>query len=422
MTLRSTILFLSYYGPEEAASGIRAGRLARATAKAGERVCFLHGSDTRRQQQWLDGIELTSFPRPAVLSPRGPYSTQSGWAAKRGPVRRTLAMASRSLLQPDRFILSQAAFQESAEDIVRELRNRGESVVCVATGPPWSTMIVAARVTEHTTVPLILDLTDLWSSNPVGRWPMFGHWRAKRWEHQVLAQASGYVCVNHEIQKQFQRLSSNRGLKPWAVAPIGLEREIPTSLSIPSMAPLRIGYFGSIYGDRSFEVLLEALARLEPSPLRPAVHWYGELMGDHPMRLNLDAYVAEGVLSVHSPLSYAAARQAMQSYHLLLVVPSPSYPEELTTKFYDYVDAGRPVLALAQADSLLGRLVRQARVGLVVSPTDSTAVHGQLKRLIEEGVQLTPDPVPLRSHQLPALSEAMTTLLAALPHQTTSPL
>src|SRR5689334_6780602 len=125
---RRGLLFLSYYGPEEAASGIRAGRLARSAALSGEHVIFLHGAAKESTRPWRDGIELRSFRRhvlPSFARPRPGQGVASDLRGRSNPISRGLAHLARSLLQPDRFVLSGPRFEKQAIINVQRLVSQG---------------------------------------------------------------------------------------------------------------------------------------------------------------------------------------------------------------------------------------------------------------------------------------------------------
>src|SRR6185437_6379377 len=65
------VLFLSYYGPEEAASGIRAGRLARACSLDGQSVRLVHGASDEGAYTWRDGVQAWTFARPSIIEGGG---------------------------------------------------------------------------------------------------------------------------------------------------------------------------------------------------------------------------------------------------------------------------------------------------------------------------------------------------------------
>lgn len=403
MSTPHTVVFLSYYGPEEAASGIRAGRLARAAARIVERVILVHGGDRPRRETWNDGIELVAFRRPFSRAAETPHSDLS----PRGIPRRVAALVRRSLVQPDRFVLARRAFLALATSEIRTAQASGNRVTAILSAPPWSTALLGSRIPSVANTRILADLQDLWASNPEARWPLFGRRFALHWQRRLFDAAHGFLFVNEQIRARYEELNPQIRTKPRAVAPIGFEQPLAACLQVPAHEPLHIGYFGSIYGGRSFAPLLDRFVALPESLPRPTLHWYGDILGDHPLRHQYEGYARQGLLVHHAPLPFREARARMRSYHLLLVVPSPQYPEELTTKFYDYLEAGKPILALTPERTLLRSLVEAARVGIAVSPAQPAAIDHALHGLVSGGLTLYPEQLVLEPHRLPALSQAL---------------
>ena len=110
---------------------------------------------------------------------------------------------------------------------------------------------------------------------------------------------------------------------PRVVAPIGFERNPPAVLPVQPRGQLTIGHFGSIYGDRSFAGLLSVCDGLSSSSPRPVIEWYGEFLGDHPMKTMIPQYIRNGTLVMAPPVGYGQARARMAKCDLLLTVPGP---------------------------------------------------------------------------------------------------
>jgi len=185
-------------------------------------------------------------------------------------------------------------------------------------------------------------------------------------------------------------------------------------MSIERHARLIIGHFGSLYRDRDFGVLLDVCASLTGRGMPVSVRWYGDILGDHPMRPMLEKHIAQGTLQLSERVPHHLVRDLMQECDLLLVVPSPQYREELTTKLYDYLDAGRPILGLAHSGSLLEAFLAQARVGRTFSPDDATSLTSFLASCITRGASFEPNHEFLQGQRTESLGRSMVELLGRL--------
>lgn len=110
------------------------------------------GAIIRRARTWEPGYGLKQ--RVA-----GGESAQSGWLA---PVRHALRSAVRGIantvLQPDPQILWRPAAVRAGLQLLRETPHDA----IIATGPPFSSLLVGATLSRRTRLPLVLDYRDEW--------------------------------------------------------------------------------------------------------------------------------------------------------------------------------------------------------------------------------------------------------------------
>jgi hypothetical protein len=187
-------------------------------------------------------------------------------------------------------------------------------------------------------------------------------------------------------------------------------------MTVAGGGKLRLAHFGSIYNDRTLEGLLEACMALRKRGTDIRLEWFGHLMGNHPMRARLPDFVEAGGLVVHAPLPLRTAQGRMKEYDILVTVPSPSYPEELTGKLFDYLQAGRPILGLTPEGFLLQSLLRNAGTGFTIPPDDVPGMVECLGRLASEGRTFHPDVESLKKHQFPEIGCAIRDLVSEITH------
>jgi hypothetical protein len=411
------LLFLSYHGPDDKSSGIRVGRLALAATRAGLLATIIHSAERDDRYVWRDSVNVRTFRRtdPSAWRDRRRPPTESykslngSWSSSF--VQQMVRRLARVILQPDEMILSRHAF---ATACAAESRGRAavhENLALVASGPPWSTILVGLAVARRERLPLVLDFQDLWSLNPVAKTPFLGHALARLWERRSIATAEGAIFVNGAVSKRYQSAFPRLEQLPHAVAPIGFERDPAVLLSVRPGKQLIVGHFGSIYGDRSFASLLSACDGLASVSPRPVIHWYGEFLGDHPMQEIVPHYVQRGTLTIYGPIKHSNAKVKMGECDLLLTVPSPTYCEELTTKLYDYIDARRPILGLAPGNSLLAHFLSSSGIGEAYAPDDVDGLREFVGKCAQGAVEFRPNVQFLASHQLPALGVAVRDLI-----------
>jgi glycosyltransferase involved in cell wall biosynthesis len=97
----------------------------------------------------------------------------------------------------------------------------------------------------------------------------------------------------------------------------------------------------------------------------------------------------------HLPHQEALAHQLAADLLLLVVGSGPGSSAVATGKIYEYLAAGKPILALTPA-SAAADLLEEAQVGMIAPPDDPKAIASALTRLYrdwrEGRLQAAPDP------------------------------
>ena len=101
----------------------------------------------------------------------------------------------------------------------------------------------------------------------------------------------------------------------------------------------------------------------------------------------------------------------MRECDLLVTGPSPRYREELTTKLYDYLDAGRPIIGLTPSGTFMDEFLRASGVGWACSPGDVAGIRALLLTLQQNGASLFPNQSYLSSHTLASVGNAVSKLV-----------
>jgi glycosyltransferase involved in cell wall biosynthesis len=86
---------------------------------------------------------------------------------------------------------------------------------------------------------------------------------------------------------------------------------------------------------------------------------------------------------------------------VLLLITAPDLVWELPGKLFEYIGAGRPVLALADGNEA-ARVVQETGVGWTVPPLDVPAIADALERIAAGELRLDPDRVPAECYVYPA--------------------
>jgi glycosyltransferase involved in cell wall biosynthesis len=146
----------------------------------------------------------------------------------------------------------------------------------------------------------------------------------------------------------------------------------------------RLTYTGAFSGSsqgRSAEGLFAAAGRIlkdDPrTPLRleivgPVTEQERSLAGAHGIM---------DIVTFAPPVPRRQAYQHQVDADALLLVTATGVKSVATSKLYDYIGAGRPILALAQ-DNAAAETVQRFELGITVPPDDPEAIVGALRELM----------------------------------------
>lgn len=149
--------------------------------------------------------------------------------------------------------------------------------------------------------------------------------------------------------------------------------------------PVRIFYSGVISMERSFDVLVAALAKLKTQYPDFQVHLFGpvrlkkEEMKSLPGFADVqDNLIFHGYTDQKTALPYAANCIA----GIALLKPVADYPDSYTTKLFEYMALKLPVIT--SDFPIYKEVVDKSGCGFCISPYDAEALYRKLRLLIEK--------------------------------------
>ena len=297
-------------------------------------------------------------------------------------------ITARRLLLPDASVTWNLTAIPAAIRIVR--REKIDAVL--TTSPPGSIHLVGAAVKQATGVHWLADLRDPLVANQHRRADTTAT-RARQAANEQLARlvarrADAISCVSEAIAEEL------RGL-----VPRGIVRTISNGCDFDDFAGLeyrpaprfRITHAGSFFGKRDPRPFLQAL---KDSGLDATARFVGDFRKS-------DQDWAESLvlgdrleLIPHAPRA-ESLRLQRDSEALLLLIPDADGRGKgvLSGKVFEYLAAGRPILAVAPPDGAAADLIRETGAGVVVAPDDiggiSEALQEMHARFLDGGLPAT---------------------------------
>jgi glycosyltransferase involved in cell wall biosynthesis len=255
--------------------------------------------------------------------------------------------------------------------------------IVIATSPPHAALIAGARVARRLKWPLVLDYRDPWSAYDWPEWhrSWISQWFARRIEGALVQRSAVRVLNTPSMRDWFEETFPQAPVAKNFVIPNGFDA-VPPTQPPNSGGPLEIVHAGEIYGSRSLVPLLRAVERLSQRHPDRTIHvtTYGALPPAEWQRIRdagLDSYIEE-----RSRIPFAALFAELQRAHVLLAVVSDHMTYSVPYKIYDYMAAGRPILALAPRDAGLYELLADSDAGLCVEAADIDGIGQALEKIL----------------------------------------
>jgi hypothetical protein len=254
--------------------------------------------------------------------------------------------------------------------------------VVIATSPPHAALIAGARIARRLGWPLILDYRDPWSAYDWPQWHRGGLTQrlAGLIEGQIVRRSAARVLNTDSMRQWFEQSFALAPARNFSI-PNGFD-PVAAQDGAAQPAVVRIVHAGEIYGSRSLVPLLRAIdSTSRRHPEKPILlTTYGALPAAEWQRIReagLEHFVEEKARIPFADL-FAELRRAQ----LLLAVVSEHMTYSTPYKVYDYMAAGRPILALAPQGAALHELLAESGTGDGADPQDIPGIERALERLL----------------------------------------
>ena len=252
--------------------------------------------------------------------------------------------------------------------------------ILFSTFPPASSHLLALLLRRCTNMPWVADFRDSWTFDPLDNVLQelpFRNRIEKRMEARVVRVAD-LVVVSTDIAAEYLRETYPDRADAIVVVTNGFDPcDFPPATPPDRNDPMRIahtGSFASSHAARSPQTIFGALQLL----LEQDPHWVRRLRLELYGQLNTaERHAAQslceaGMVQLYGHCSHEQVLRVQQEADLLLLVDHPRlHPaSNVPTKFYEYLGARRPILAVC-GTGMVSRLIERTSAGWCVSHGDS---------------------------------------------------
>ena len=259
---------------------------------------------------------------------------------------------------------------------LNEYLRKNKIDIIVSTGPPHSMHMIAKGVSEKLNLPWVADFRDPWTNIDFYDQLMLMNWADKkhrRLEKQVIQQADFVTTVTQEDADDFAK----KGAKKTQCITNGYDDEFHEDVTIDN--GFTLVHVGSIPPARNHEILWKAIQKLTHELPEFAEKFKLKLIGktDISVRKSIQKYQIEKYCELieYVPHSEAIKMQQSAQMLLLLVNNSGNAKSILTGKFFEYLAAQRPIVAIGPADGEMNRILQDSHAGGCADFNDLNALE-----------------------------------------------
>jgi len=309
------------------------------------------------------------------------------YAAQERPLRSMAREAVRNLesffYRPDMAML----WIPVATKAVMKACSQNKPAAIWATGSPWSSFIVARKVSQRTGIPYVLDLRDSWTLN-------YDELQARQSERakardrdllRTLFHGAQAIVLRYmgEAETYWRAYSDAMDPKRTHLIPNGYDGQIASG-NVPRGERCMVLYTGGV-APYIYESLLDALAlmkRSEPDIARVLrivfVGFQTELIDKIIERLDLT-----DIVETSRPLPNSEiGRLQNQAHALLLLGWKPTQGSEFGgSKIFGYLKSGRPIVGVLPKDENT-RILRSVGVSTIADASSLTQIIEVFRRLV----------------------------------------
>ena len=252
--------------------------------------------------------------------------------------------------------------------------------VVITTSPPGSIHLVGAAVQKTTGARWLADLRDPLVANQQRRADTVAtrarQATAEQVARLVARRADAVTCVSEAITEEVIGLGARGVVRTIAN---GCDFDDFAGLEYKPASRFRITHAGGFFGRRDPKPFLQAL---HDSGLDALARFVGDFRSS-------DREWAEsiGLADRLEVIGYVPRAEALRlqrdSEVLLLLVPDADGRGRgvLSGKVFEYLAAGRPILAVVPPDGAAAELIRETGAGVVVAPDDVAGIRAALEEL-----------------------------------------
>ncbi|WP_421773548.1 hypothetical protein [Gracilimonas sp.] len=386
---RKKILIVSYYWYPFADVGTyRISRFAKYLAKSGWDIVVLTAKEAAAGMKGKPDdpvLENIKVYRANIIEPVSLLKKKKNGGAKTSNpsifyqkdanlISRLAVWTRLNLMIPD----AKFTWKWFAVPLGKKVIEQEKPDIILSTSPPPTTSLIAKKLADWSGLPWHADFRDPWTNiyyyddNPQSKWA--GN-RNKKLEASVLESADRLSVVNHgffpsyNLDNKLTKIPN--GFDPDHIIP---QEKLPQKTD----SAFYIRYFGSMKANQYPKAFIEALHTLSVDHPEIAENIHFDFFGNIDPDIKKDIKSASDIIktsfSGYIPHDKMMMRVNSSDLLLLLIGRTKNSKFGLSTKVFEYMTSGKPVLGIGPIDGAASKLVSDTNIGKFFSHKDDKGV------------------------------------------------
>jgi hypothetical protein len=268
-----------------------------------------------------------------------------------------------------------------------EILQREKINVLFSSGPPWISHLIGRKLQRNFQIPWIADFRDPWAYGMTWNLiPSWKQWLDKRLMESCICEADRVICNTERFRARligaFPQLPEQR----FVTITNGINEGTPGLPYVQSRAQTLLLHLGSLYGGRRIETFCHAVRELVANKKLDPQTFKVLFVGDMDPSLSSAGeqaapdLVKAKIIEFRSRVKWDEAQNILATADQLLLFFDE--PLAVPAKFYEYLQTGKPILAICKPGALTDALAATG-AGTWADPDDSQGITSRILQLCQ---------------------------------------
>lgn len=279
--------------------------------------------------------------------------------------------------------------ENAKKEVLKVIKSENIRLI-YTTSAPYSDHLLGLYIKKHIPdIKWVADFRDEWTNNPYTLDNPYNPIRTsieKKMEYSVLVTADALISNTPVMVNNFVKNNNLKGDNFYCI-PNGYDKEDfdGFDLSKPNNAKMTLVYTGALYGRRKPDTFFEALKQLKAENKIDGSRVLVKLIGNYhrdKLQGQIDSYGLTDQFEIVGYVPHNVCIKEQLGADVLVLIEGTGRGSDAfyTGKIFEYMNTGRPVLAVLPQKGAAADLVRESRIGIVSHTDDVEAIKKNIKQ------------------------------------------